>query len=316
MPQDSTLKVTVVGAGAVGRACTLSLAERGVARSIVLVNRNAARAHAVALDMGYGAALTPAVDIRAGGYAEAAGSDLVMITAGVNEASGGAIDRSDPQGRLRLLEANAEAYRSIVPQVVAACPDATIMVVTDPPDPLADLTRALAGHERVFSTGTVLDSMRFRVHLARHLRVRPSDVQATVVGEHGTSHVPLWSSATVAGVPVLDLLAEGDEPVEKVRERIENDIRFANITIIEGIGASQYGIARVSTRLAEAVVRDERAIFPVAAYCQQYGVTLSLPRVLGRSGATELHQPRMTAEEQAALQRSANVLRAAAARVL
>jgi L-lactate dehydrogenase len=146
-----------------------------------------------------------------------------------------------------------------VPKAVAAAPRAVLMVVTDPPDPPADLTRRLAGHERVFSTGTLIDSLRFRVHLADRLRVRPGDVQAIVVGEHGTSEVLLWSSASVSGIPVLELLGQGGRPVEELRQAIEDDIRYANITIIEGTGASQYGIGAVSARLAEAVLRDERA---------------------------------------------------------
>jgi L-lactate dehydrogenase len=133
------------------------------------------------------------------------------------------------------------------------------MVVTDPPDPLADLTRRLAGHDRVFSTGTLIDSLRFRVHLADRLRVRPRDVQAMVVGEHGTSEVLLWSSASVSGIPALELLGQDGESVERLKQQIEHDIRYANITIIEGTGASQYGLGAVSARLAEAVLRDERA---------------------------------------------------------
>ena len=189
------------------------------------------------------------------------------------------------------------------------------MVVTDPPDPLADLTRRLAGHDRVFSTGTLIDSLRFRVHLADRLQVRPRDVQAMVVGEHGTSEVLLWSSASVGGIPVLDLLAQ-DGPVDKLKQEIENDIRYANITIIEGTGASQYGIGAVSARLAEAVLRDERAVLPVAAYSPRYDVTLSLVSVLGAGGVQQMHDPAMTSQERAALERSAAALRQAASRVV
>jgi L-lactate dehydrogenase len=150
------------------------------------------------------------------------------------------------------------------------------MVVTDPPDPLADLPRRLAGHDRVISTGTLIDSLRFRVHLADRLRVRPRDVQAMVIGEHGTSEVFLWSSASVGGIAVLDLLGQDGQPLDQLKQEIEHDIRYANITIIEGTGASQYGIGAVSARLAEAVLRDERAVLPVAAYAPRYEVTLSL----------------------------------------
>jgi L-lactate dehydrogenase len=309
------VKIGVVAVGAVGAATTLSLLARGPAREIVLVDRNEARAHAVALDMRYGAPLVPPVDVRAGDHGDLAGAALLIVTAGVNEAAGGATDRDDPAGRLRLLERNAEIYRDLIPQLVAAAPEATIMVVTDPPDPLADLTRALAGHDRVFSTGTVLDSLRFRVHLGEQLGVCAADVQAYVVGEHGTSQVLLWSSAAVAGVPVLELLAAQGQPVREIREQIETEIRYANINIIEGIGASQYGIGAVGARLAEAVLRDEQAVFTVAAYHPEHKVTLSLLAVLGRAGVAQMHDPRMSEPERAALEVSAQTLRRAVDRI-
>jgi L-lactate dehydrogenase len=312
------VKVAVVGAGAVGAATALSLIERGgMCREIVLVDRVAERAAGVAADMRYAAPLSPVVDVRAGGYEDLVDAALVVITAGVNEKAGGATDRSDPQGRLRLLDTNAKVYADIVPRVVSVAPQAVLMVVTDPPDPLADLTRHLAGHDRVFSTGTLIDSLRFRVHLADRLRVRPLDVHAMVVGEHGTSEVLLWSSAEVGGIPALDLLGDdGGQPLDAVRADIEESIRYANITIIEGTGASQYGIGAVCARLVEAVLRDERAVLPVAAYNPDFDVTLSLVSVLGAGGVAQMYQPRMTPEERAALDRSASTLREATRRAL
>ena len=311
------MKVGVVGAGAVGAATVLSLIQRGgMFRELVVLDLDRKRAEGVAVDMRYATPLAPTVDVRAGDYDALAGAELVIITAGVNEKAGGATDRADPEGRRRLLDTNAEVYRDVVPKVVAATPDAVLMVVTDPPDPLADLTRRLAGHDRVFSTGTLIDSLRFRVHLAERLHIRPRDVQAMVVGEHGTSEVLLWSSARVSGIPVLDLLRDGDQPIDELKERIENDIRYANITIIEGTGASQYGIGAVSARLAEAVLRDEGAVLPVAAYSPAYDVTLSLVSVLGAGGVQRMYEPAMTGEERAALERSAGVLRDAARSIL
>jgi L-lactate dehydrogenase len=152
--------------------------------------------------------------------------------------------------------------------------------------------------------------------LADRLGVRPRDVQAMVVGEHGTSEVLVWSSASVSGIPVLDLLGQGGHPIDQLRQEIEHDIRYANIAIIEGTGASQYGIGAVSARLAEAVLRDERAVLPVAAYAPRYEVTLSLVSVLGAGGVQQLHEPAMTSDERAALERSAAALRQAAGRVL
>jgi L-lactate dehydrogenase len=311
------VKIGVVGAGAVGAATALSLIERGgTCREIVLIDRIAGRAAGVAADLRYAAPLSPVVDVRAGAYRDLTDAALVAITAGVNEKSGGATDRSDPQGRLRLLDTNARVYADIVPQIVAAAPQAVLMVVTDPPDPLADLARHLAGHDRVFSTGTLIDSLRFRVHLADRLRVRPSDVQAMVVGEHGTSEVLLWSSATVGGIRALDLLGAEGRPLNAVRAEIEQSIRYANITIIEGTGASQYGIGAVSARLIEAVLRDERAVLPVAAYHPDFHVTLSLVSVLGAGGVIRMHPPPTTPEERAALDRSVSTLREAKHRAL
>lgn len=310
------MKVGVIGVGAVGSAATMALLARGCAREVVLVDQNTKRANGVALDMDYGLPLLAPVDLRAGGADDLAGADLLVITAGVNEAAGGATDRGDPSGRLRLLSRNAGIYRELVPQLAAAAPEATIMVVTGPPDPLAALARSLAGHDRVFSTGTVLDTLRFRVHLGRLLHVGPSDVQAHVVGEHGTSEVLLWSSANVAGVPVLDILSRQGGRVDEVREEVESQIRYANISIIEGIGASQYGIGAVVARLAEAVLRDEQALFTVAAHHPECRVTLSLLSTLGAGGVSRTYLPAMSDDEGQALERSAETVRDATATIM
>ena len=126
----------------------------------------------------------------------------------------------------------------------------------------------------------------------------------------------MWSSASVGGIPVLELFGQDGQPVDQLKREIENDIRYANITIIEGTGASQYGIGAVSARLAEAVLRDERAVLPVAAYSPRYQVTLSLVSVLGAGGVQQMHEPAMTSDERVALERSAAALREAAGRVL
>ncbi|MDB5904656.1 MAG: L-lactate dehydrogenase [Betaproteobacteria bacterium] len=305
MKAMNPMKIGVVGAGAVGSACVFATVMRGCAREIVVVNRDRKRAIGVATDLRYGAALSPAVDIHDGDYADLDGAALVMITAGVNEKAGGATDRSDPAGRLRLLDRNVEVYRAILPQLFAVVPNAVIVVVTDPPDPLADLVRA-SGFEHVMSTGTFLDSLRFRYHVARHSNVDPAAVDAQVVGEHGTSQVFLWSSARVAGMPVADV----------PRERIEQDVRYANISIIEGTGASQYGIGMVCARIAEIVLRDERAVIPVGSFNPAYGVTLTLPSVVGRAGIERVLEPSMSDEERQALRRSADALRSAVERAL
>jgi L-lactate dehydrogenase len=309
------MKVGIVGAGGVGSATLLSLVMRGVACQVVVLDKNQERAKGVVADLQYGATLSPAVELRAGEYSDLADAMLVIVTAGINEKTGGATDRTDPAGRLKLLDINAGVYRDIIPNIVAVAPQALILVVTDPPDPLADLSRELAGHERVLSTGTFLDSLRFRLHLAKRLKVNPMYVEAQVIGEHGTSQVFLWSSARVGGTPIAELLENSGQSLDVFRKSVEQDVRFANITIIEGTGASQLGIGMVTARIAECILRDEHAVIPIGSYNPKYGVTISLPSVLGRQGVSQILEPEMSEEERQAFQRSADVLRNAAARI-
>ena len=309
------MKVGIIGAGGVGSASLLALVMRGVACQVVVVDKNRQRADGVVADLQYGATLSPAVELRSGDYSDLAEAVLVIVTAGINEKTGGATDRNDPAGRLKLLDINSQVYRDIIPKVVEVAPRALILVVTDPPDPLADLSRDLAGHERVLSTGTFLDSLRFRLHLARRLKVNPMYVDAQVIGEHGTSQVFLWSSARVGGTPIAELLEQSGQKMDEFRQSVEQDVRFANITIIEGTGASQLGIGMVTARIAEAILRDEHAVIPIGSYNPDYLVTISLPSVIGRQGVSQILKPEMSDEERQGFERSAGTLRKVVARI-
>lgn len=309
MLEQGSMKLGIVGVGAVGAATAMTVVLRGHARDLVLIDKDAARAKAVATDMHYGVPLSPLMTVREGDYADLEGAGLVVVTAGINEKAGGATDRSDPAGRLRLLDTNVKIFEDIVPQVVKVAPDAVILVATNPPEPLVEVARQLAGHERVMSTSTALDSLRFRVHLAKRLGVSPVYVQANVIAEHGTFSVFLWSSVRIGGMPLESVLAKRNIDFEGFRKAIEEEVRYANITIIEGTGASQYGIGMVVGRVAEIILRDERAVIPVGSHNPEYGVTLSLPSVVGQAGVIEVLQPEMTEEERAGLMRSADRLR-------
>jgi malate/lactate dehydrogenase-like protein len=144
-----------------------------------------------------------------------------------------------------------------------------------------------------------------RVHLAERFAVSPACIEANVVGEHGTSSVFLWSSARIGGMGVADALAKRGSGFDAFRHEVEQDVRYANIMIIEGLGASQYGVGMVAARVAEVVLRDERAVFPVGAHNARYGVALSLPSVVGRQGVVETFLPEMSDDETRALERSA-----------
>jgi L-lactate dehydrogenase len=299
------MKVGIIGAGRVGVACLSSVVARGFASEVVLVNRDRKKAKGAVTDLQYGAILGPYITLRDGDYEDLSGTGAILVTAGANEKTGGATNRDDPAGRLRLLATNAGVYRDIIPRVHRVAPEAVVIVVTDPPDPLADVVRKL-GHERVLSTGTYLDSLRFRFHIARKLKVSPAQVDALVLGEHGTSEVFVWSSVRVGGVPLSAPLT-----TPAARTEIESEVRFANITIIEGTGASALGIGVVSARIAEMIVRDEGAVVPVGSYHPTYGVTLSVPSVVERTGVTRRLQPELSPSEREGLVKSADKLRAA-----
>lgn len=309
------MKIDVMGAGAVGSACLLALVTQGVAREIVVVNRDPRRAEGVVADLQYGATLMSAVDLKAGSYEDLAGAELVIVTAGVNEKTGGATDRNDPDGRLRLLKTNAAIFRTLVPQVVAAAPDAVLLVVSDPPDALAEVARQLAPRAPVISAGTFLDSQRLRFHVARKLGIHASSVQGQVLGEHGTSQVFVWSGVTVAGVPLPQIADLNPEAFEAFKAEIEQEVRFANISIIEGTGASQLGIGLVVAQIAKAILRDERVVMPVGSHHIDYATTLSLPSVVGRAGVVRVLKPTLKPSEETALRHSAATIASAVAQL-
>lgn len=305
------MKVGIIGVGAVGTACAKAMLLRGSCHEIVLLDKNKRRAKGVAADLSHGGVLCPPTKIFAGDYGDLAGAAIVAITAGINEKAGKAIDRKDKLGRLRLLRPNARIYRQIIPLLKRVAPNAIILVVTDPPDPLADVARKLTRTNPVLSSGTFLDTLRFRLQLALRLGCHPSSVDALVVGEHGTSQVYVWSSAQVGGKPVLDHAVSIGLNAKRFRAEVEKAVKYANIDIIKGTGASQHGIGIVTARLVEAMLRDEGLVAPIGKYNKKFRVTLSLPAVIGRGGASEPIMPALSAEESDKLAESAAAIRKA-----
>ena len=305
------MKVGIVGAGAVGTATMFAMALRGSAAEVILVNRDRDRARGAVADLQYGAVVAPPVTLRAGDYDDLRGAAMVVVTVGANEKTGGATNRSDPAGRLRLLQGNSAIYREVVPRIVATAPEAALLVVTDPPDPLADVARQIAKHDAVLSSGTLLDSLRFRFQVGRRIGVDPRSIEADVIGEHGTSQVYLWSTARVGGTPLIPSLLPQDVDADAFRRDVENAVRYANIDIIEGTGASRLGIGIVAARIVEMVIRDEQAIVPIGSYQRDFGVTLSLPSQLGRNGVARVLMPELAPDERLALDHSADALRRA-----
>lgn len=295
------MKIVIIGVGAVGTSIAIAAAIRNIIREIVLIDTDTDRIRGISADMAYGLPLISSSIVRAGTYDDIEGAALVIIAAGINEKAGGATDRSDPLGRLRLLGTNAAIFADIVPKITTVAPLVPIMIATNPPEPLAEIARALVRHDMVLSTSTALDTMRFRVQLARRFGVRSNDVNAYVVGEHGTSSVFLWSSARIGGRLVQDLLRERNSSTAAFQREIEDEVRFANIDIIQGIGASQFGIGMISARLAEMILRDEKAVVAVGSHSAAFGATISLPSIVGRGGVSDTIWPSLSEQEESDL---------------
>lgn len=313
---DDPMKVGVVGAGFVGAACAKSMLLRGSCHHLVLCDRLKRKAAGLAEDLSHAAVLCPATRIEAGPLAILAGAEVVVVTAGFNERSRKAAERGDKLGRLRLLPDNAAIYERIMPQIAVAAPDAIILIVTDPPDALADVARRILPQAKIVSAGTFLDSLRFRRQIALRLNCHSASVEANVIGEHGTSQVYVWSGARLGGQSVLSLVAaRGMDPAAFVAD-IELKVRDANIEIIGGIKASQHGIGVVTARLVEAMLRDEGLVAPVGTFQPQFGVTLSLPSVIGAGGVTEVLDPQLNDRESSALSESADAIREALASLI
>lgn len=311
------MKVGIIGVGFVGTACAKALLLRGSCRSIVLIDtpERAAHTQGVCNDLSHGAVLCPPTQLDIGSYADLADADAVVITAGINEKAGGATNPKDPWGRLRLLPQNTQVYRTIVPRIIESGCHAPIIVVTDPPDPLADVAldvvRRLGASNPVLSSGTYLDSVRFRWQLAKRFGCSPASVDAMVLGEHGKSQVYAWSLARVGGRPVADLVAEQSAPFHAFRDEVQNAVRFANIQIINGTGASQHGIGIVTARIVEAILRDEQLVEPIGFFQDDFGLTLSFPARIGARGVAALPRPALHEEEMNALNAGAALIKKA-----
>lgn len=313
------MKVGIVGVGFVGTSCAKAMLLRGSCSEIVLIDLPARERHTrgVRNDLSHGAPFCSPSRLTVGSYADLADASAVVVTAGINEKRGQAIDRKDPWGRQRLLPDNAAIYREVIPGILSSSCGAPIIVVTDPPDTLADVAlevvRRAKAPNSVLSAGTVLDSLRFRVQIAERVGCAPQSVEALVIGEHGKTQVYCWSSARAGGEDPGELVPAGYENLAAFRRDVEAGVLDANIDIIEATDASQHGIGIVTARIVEAILGDHRVVLPVGSWSEEYGVTLSLPSILGTGGVQRvLPRPGTStgdrAREETALRRSAAYL--------
>lgn len=307
------MKVGIVGSGLVGSTAAYALIMQGVGREVVLVDRNAGRADAEADDLFHAVPFSHPLTVRSGDYDALADSRVVIISAGVNQQPG--------ETRLQLLERNAAVFSEVVPAILRYAPEAVLVVATNPVDVMTHLTAYFAGKlgvpaHRVIGSGTTLDTARFRTLLGTHLGVDSHHIHGYVIGEHGDSEVLTWSLTAVAGLRLDEFCrVRGMTLSAEQRANVDQRVRRAAYHIIQGKGATYYGIGSALARIVDVVLHNQRAVLtvcsPTAEVAGVQDVTLSLPRIVGGQGLIASMPLTLDDAEQAALQRSAGILREA-----
>lgn len=299
--------IGIVGTGHVGVAAAYAVFLRGLCSEIILIDKNHERAEGEAMDLMHGQAFGEPVTARAGAYEDLDRAQLVVISAGVAQREG--------ETRLDLLNRNADVFREIIGQLDRHAPQAVLVIATNPVDVLTYVSQKLSRRpgSRVIGTGTMLDTARFRALLGRHYKVDPRSVHAYIVGEHGDSEVPLWSSARIGGVSLVDHTISGHAFDKDAMEALFERVRNAAYDIISRKGYTNTAIGSAIARLVEAVLADQGSVLPVGRLLEGHyaidDVCLSIPTIVGSSGVREALLPQLSEDERAGLQHSADVLK-------
>lgn len=300
------MKITVVGAGNVGATVAQRLVDKELANEVVLVDVIEGLPQGKGLDM-YESAPIEGSDARVigtNGYDETANSDIVVITAG--------IARKPGMTREQLQDTNADIVKTVTENVVAKSPRSILIVVSNPLDVMTYVAYKVSGFEkhRVMGMAGILDTARYRTFIAMEVGVSVEDIQALVLGGHGDSMVPLVRYTTIAGVPLSEFL---DQPtIDKLVKRT----RDGGIEIVNYLktGSAYYAPSAATVEMVEAIVKDKKRILPCAAYCQgEFGLQdtyIGVPVKLGRKGIEKIVEVPLTADEKAALQKSADEVKA------
>ncbi len=304
-------KAAIVGCGFVGSSSAFTLMESGLFSELVLIDVDKERAQGEALDISHGLPFAKPMRIYAGDYSDIADASIIIVTAGAGQKPG--------ETRLDLVRKNLNIFKSIIPQITEYNTEGILLIVANPVDILTYAAAKISGFpsNRVFGSGTVLDTARLKYLIGEHLGVDSRNVHACIIGEHGDSEIAAWSSANVAGVPLNDFCEmrgyyDHDESMARLHERVKNSA----YEIIEKKKATYYGIARSVRRICEAIVRDEKSILPVSGVQDGNsgiegieGVALSLPAIVGKNGLEYRVQVSLDENEEKALRESAATLK-------
>lgn len=305
-------KIAVVGAGQVGSAISYTLALSGAAQEIDIIDIDAKKAQGEAMDIAHGAPMYPPVSVRGGGYELMDGTDIIIMTAGANQAKN--------ETRRELAGRNLRVMEAVAREIVLRAPNAMLIIVSNPVDIIARAALELTGFSprRVIGSGTVLDTLRLRAMLSEHTGLDSRNIHGFVLGEHGDSEVPAWSTVSIAGMSMDEYCRDCGQCdwqlPERMRAAFDGEVRRAAYRVIDLKGATFYAIALAVRRIVQAIVRDERSILTVSSlmhgFCGIHDVCLSLPCVIGRNGLERVIPLKLSHEEELLMRRSADAVRA------
>ncbi|HKY52969.1 MAG TPA: L-lactate dehydrogenase [Anaerolineales bacterium] len=305
------MKTGIVGSGFVGSTSAYALVMRGVGRRVVLVDQNRSRADSEADDILHAVPFAHPLEVIAGDYEDLAGCKVVIVSAGVGQKPG--------ETRLQLLGRNAEVFKQVIPRIFQHAPEAILLIATNPVDVMTHLAARYAAEfgvpsSRVIGSGTTLDTARLRSLIGRQLNIDSQHIHAYVLGEHGDSEVIPWSLVTVGGVPLEKFCTGGKISIcPEDYAAIDEKVRRAAYHIIEGKGATYYGIGSAIARIVEVILQGERSILTVCTPMDDVAgvrdVTVSIPNLVGGEGIIQTFFPKLSEHENTALRASANVVR-------
>ena len=302
-------KIGIVGAGSVGTSLAYAAMIRGTSTDIALYDLQTAKVQAEALDLSHGQMFAPGVRVEGSDdVAVLKDADIVFVTAGAKQKPG--------QTRLDLAGANTAILKSLMPQLLEQAPQAVFVLVTNPCDVLTVVAQQITGlpYQRIMSSGTVLDTSRLRWLIGNEAQVNTSSVHAYIIGEHGDSEFPVWSSASIGQVPLSEWEVDGRRPFTTERlDELKDQVVNAAYRVIEGKGATNYAIGLAGVRIAEAVLKDQQSVLSVSTVLEDYygvsGVALSVPSVVGGTGVGQRLRIPMGEPEKEQLRASAETMR-------
>jgi L-lactate dehydrogenase len=300
-------KVALIGTGFVGSSYAFALLNQGVARELVLIDLNKEKAEGDARDLNHGLPFSSPLKIWAGDYSDCSDADLVVITAGANQAPG--------ETRLDLVDKNIRIFKNIVEEVMKSGFDGIFLVATNPVDILTYATWHFSGlpKERVIGSGTILDTARLRYLLGNHLDVDARNVHAYIMGEHGDTEFPVWSHATIGASPLRELINIDSPETQKELDEIFVNVRDAAYHIIERKGATYYGIAMGLVRITKAIFNNENSILTVSALLEgEYSLDdlyIGVPAIINRNGIRKVIEMPLNEKEKEQFAHSANTLK-------